>query len=482
MAAAEARVAWQRTANRYFVQEDAKRAPKLACCPPPSSSESHVDEESGEATGGQEHSSAGFVPHNWNPSNYNMPTETKWWLHLQPNIGHQKDFSSEQLNVFEMELENLRNEEMKRMSNLSEDPLSSAEQDLHISSEKKARLSLDLHHKDSEHYIKNLTMTRGLTAADCGGVQKTVLLKNMGEHGHKDEELMDLDLCDHLISKKPENLVDMESSWMGGGKTEPWWRTADKDELASLVAQKSLDHVENCDLPPPQAMHVRKSPFASLESFGHDGMLSSIDRKDPSRLCYSVDRSWGCLAYASVDGKQHASGEKGMSYGSDKSFGSINNCTICNEDLADVRNNNGNEQSKAQLMEALRHSQTRAREAEQAAQQAFNEKEHIVQLFFKQASQLFAYKQWLQLLQLESLYLQLKNKDQSISTLFPVFFPWMPHKTKQGKKGKHKTKKTKRGQSGYDIGRYAVAFAVGLGLAGAGLLLGWTMGWLFPMF
>ncbi|XP_018481562.1 uncharacterized protein LOC130511532 [Raphanus sativus] len=29
MAAAEARAVWQRTANRYFVQEDSKRAPKL---------------------------------------------------------------------------------------------------------------------------------------------------------------------------------------------------------------------------------------------------------------------------------------------------------------------------------------------------------------------------------------------------------------------------------------------------------------------
>ncbi|KAJ1413759.1 hypothetical protein SESBI_19250 [Sesbania bispinosa] len=32
MAGAEARALWQRTANRCFVQEDAKRAPKLACC------------------------------------------------------------------------------------------------------------------------------------------------------------------------------------------------------------------------------------------------------------------------------------------------------------------------------------------------------------------------------------------------------------------------------------------------------------------
>lgn len=476
MAAAEARVAWQRTANRYFVQEDAKRAPKFACCPLPSSSEPLLDEESGDTTGNQDHSSAGFVPHNWNPAAYNMPTETKWWLHLQPNIGHQKDFSSEQLNVFEMELENLRKEEIKKMSDLGEDPLTSEDKNLHISTGKKGMPSLDLRHKDSEHCMENLTSARGLMVADCADVQKTFVPKNMDTHGLKDEESMYVDPCDCLISKKSENLFDMESSWMGGGKTEPWWRTADKDELASLVAQKSLDHVENCDLPPPQAMHVKKGPFASLEIFGQDEMFSSVDRKEPSGLCCSVDRSWGCLTYASVDGKQHGPGEKGISYSSDNIFRSINSHTTRNKDLTDAKNSDRSEQSKAELMEALRHSQTRAREAEHAAQQAYNEKEHIIQLFFKQASQLFAYRQWLQLLQLESLYHQLKNKDQPISTLFPMFLPWTPHKVK------HKSKKAKRSQSGYDIGRYAVAFAVGLGLAGAGLLLGWTMGWLFPMF
>ncbi|KAK7292822.1 hypothetical protein RJT34_15676 [Clitoria ternatea] len=49
--------------------------------------------------------------------------------------------------------------------------------------------------------------------------------------------------------------------------------------------------------------------------------------------------------------------------------------------------------SKAQLTEALCHSQTRAREAEEVAKQAYAEKEHIIGLFFIQASQLFAYKQ-----------------------------------------------------------------------------------------
>jgi len=32
MAATEVRTVWHRTVNHYFVQEDAKRTPKVACC------------------------------------------------------------------------------------------------------------------------------------------------------------------------------------------------------------------------------------------------------------------------------------------------------------------------------------------------------------------------------------------------------------------------------------------------------------------
>jgi hypothetical protein len=140
---------------------------------------------------------------------------------------------------------------------------------------------------------------------------------------------------------------------------------------------------------------------------------------------------------------------------------------------------------KAQLMEALCHSQTRAREAEKAAKQAYAEKEHILKLFFRQASHLFAYKQWFQLLQLETLYFQIKNKDKSISTLFPVAIPWTPYKGRKQRKSWQKATKgrrVKRGRPRHDIKKYAVAFALGLSLVGAGLVLGWTVGWMLPPF
>ena len=124
--------------------------------------------------------------------------------------------------------------------------------------------------------------------------------------------------------------------------------------------------------------------------------------------------------------------------------------------------------SKTELLEALRHSQTRAREAEKAAEQAYAEKEYVVALFFKQASQLF------------NLCLQLKNKNQPISGFFPSGLPWFPHRDRQTKKDQHKAGKRRHSKQRSEIRKRAVAFAVGLGLASAGLLLGWTMGWLFP--
>lgn len=136
--------------------------------------------------------------------------------------------------------------------------------------------------------------------------------------------------------------------------------------------------------------------------------------------------------------------------------------------------------NKAQLLEALRHSQTRAREAEKAAQQAYTDKEHIIKLFFRQASHLFAYKQWLQLLQLESLLLQLKMRDnQKISTLLPGL-PWRPLNSRQLRRGVHEVREGNYQNHGFS--KCAVAVMVGLGLAGAGLLLGWTMGWMLPSF
>jgi hypothetical protein len=78
------------------------------------------------------------------------------------------------------------------------------------------------------------------------------------------------------------------------------------------------------------------------------------------------------------------------------------------------------------------------------------------------------------MLQLENLCLQLRNKNQPLLNLFP-------HRETQPKKNRGRPEKRKiSSNKKCGIGKCVAALAVGLSLAGAGLLLGWTMGWMFP--
>lgn len=134
-------------------------------------------------------------------------------------------------------------------------------------------------------------------------------------------------------------------------------------------------------------------------------------------------------------------------------------------------------------MEALRYSQTRAREAEELAKKAYTEKEHIVALFFIQASHLFAYKQWCRLLYLEGLNTKIKNEHTLGYTRLRDAIPSMSFECKKPlmRKGKIDDKHGKVGKLKNDVSiTYDVAFALGLSLVGAGLLLGWTVGWMLP--
>ncbi|XP_057728020.1 uncharacterized protein LOC130943941 isoform X2 [Arachis stenosperma] len=341
-AAAEVRAAWQRTANRCFVQEDAKRAPKLACCQPCCAASKPVDAGAANAADESNHAAVSATSFNNKSSLSSLTPDSRWWLHPQPSYGSRKGLTYEELISLQDDIEILK-------------------------------------------------------ASD----------KN--------------DFVDCSMS------LESDISWIEVGKSWPWWRTSDRDELASFVSQKSVNHIENCDLPPPQK-YLSGQPCGSADS---------------------TARSKGSLPALSCDTSIYSS---------------------IHEDVMDqVLEGN---HSKTELIEALCRSQTRARMAEEAAKQAYAEKEHIITLFFKQASQLFAYKQWFQLLLVENLHIQLKNnKDRQISGLFqaPASFergakPW---KTRHKPKGDITT-------------TYAVAFALGLSLVGAGLILGWSVGWMLP--
>ncbi|CAH8380753.1 unnamed protein product [Eruca vesicaria subsp. sativa] len=340
MAAGEARTVWQRTVNRCFVQEDAKRAPKFTSSHSSSSSTKQVQEDSVSSR----------------PSVYHPPNQSLCAPFMSLNfLGHHHHLQVKT-------------------------PL---EAEIGIS-EKKPELGGKSFNSESFQELMETS-------------------KSYGSVG-KDESSSE----NKLLNEVP---FDPSSPWnpLSSEKTGPWWRTTDKDELASLVAQRSLDFVENCDLPTPQKMK-RSSYYGSSHEHGPRSFKNRTEASSESDL------------------------------------------------------------SKSELLEALRRSQTRAREAENMAKEACAEKEHLVKLLFKQASELFTCKQWLKLLQLEALYLQMKSKKiEKNNEQTRVYIPWSNLKgRKQGEK--------RRSRSGKQNGVFGLAW--GMSLVGAGLLLGWTVGWM----
>ncbi|KAL0542492.1 hypothetical protein IC582_022606 [Cucumis melo] len=293
------------------------------------------------------------------------------------------------------------------------------------------------------------------------------------EFHYIEDHFTDLHNLDNQISGRGEKVsLDLESHWIGIEKTKPWWRSASKDELASLVARKSLENVENCDLPQPRTKHQSKNESTCFECFDQDCFLNSPFTE---MQFSSLDGSNRDIRPSGGMGeRQFIVGTIGHSLRHQDHF-SISRTDNEENNSSIISNLNS---SKAQLLEALCHSQTRAREAEKAAQEADTEKKHIVSLFLRQATQLFAYRQWLQLLQLQNICLQLRNKDQPITGLFSDALPWDPCKDNQFNKPRNRRKKRDQDHLKFTN----IAFAVGLSLAGASLLLGWTTGWLVPMF
>ncbi|XP_061375678.1 uncharacterized protein LOC133317804 [Gastrolobium bilobum] len=408
------------------------------------------------------------TPHDLNPDR--LP-DMKWWLHVKSNLGGEaKNYTCQDLNSSESELsafyagfldDNVKNRGDQSIKNLDS-----------LTCIGSANLCVEQPGHVSPTCMKNNnnTIMPKIEASMYNDSHFTAKKKDQGEFCFSDYHFMDSDISNFLVSEQGKvTPSDLESHLMGAEKTRPWWRSAAKDELASLVAQKSLEHVENCDLPHPQTKQFRqrhlypkvvdhdKTPPSSLNlkadagSFNGDGYTSGTPTS-------------GCSGRSSQDSNKHFSSRES------KDSGSSNK---------DCQTNSENS-SMAELLEALCHSQTRAREAEKAAQQAYSEKEHILSLFFRQASQLFAYKQWFHMLQLENLCLQLRNKNQPLLNLFPATLPWVPCSGMLLKKSHGRGKKKKSSVRRCGIRKCAVAFAVGLGLAGAGLLLGWTMGWMFP--
>lgn len=279
MAIAEARAAWQRTANRCLVQEDAKRAPKLACCPSSSSSSiKQVDVGSTNADEKQDIPDVGFLPYSHNSLYSNISPDSRWWLYLQPNHSYTREFVKEQLDSKVSEMDTFESGLISASK-----PPSSEDVGAFFYESVEAESFVDSHFRIPTNCVKN----------DDGVGKKllTPIYKQDPRDSFKVEDARNLYELEQTgdagcaVSKNTNELfLKCESSWIGVERTEPWWRTSDRDELALLVAQRSFGLLENCDLPQPQNTCVKREPFADLLCDDRAGVPESSPEHIQSRV------------------------------------------------------------------------------------------------------------------------------------------------------------------------------------------------------
>eukprot|EP00250_Pteridium_aquilinum_P032927 c4964_g1_i2 orf=204-1739(+) len=294
------------------------------------------------------------------------------------------------------------------------------------------------------------------------------------------------------------------------------WRTADSKELAALVSQKGHGYLENCDLPPSQNSLTWKGPLANCYITHSKNMKSGASSSADKVLLSSLIRG------------QESTHLEGRSLPLLGSSGSTQFCehspsvsqpqpipaalarpsTLKSSDDQTMswkarsgRHVGVTKHGFEALGEALCHSQTRARQAEKLAAQALHEREKLAQLLFKESWTARTYKQWVQTLELENMWLKMcsgndmevwMGKDFSgpsnVSEQIAIN-PWKHVRKRVSRKKTHHhfpaPWQGRHHKHGYDpednvwlrctIG---LAFALGLSFAGAGLMIGWSMGWI----
>lgn len=270
MAAAEARAAWQRAANRCLVQEDRKRAPKLACCPP--SAEQHGT-NNGNCRNSVDRPICSLVPLRWNPMHSNLPPDFRWWIQSQPNFGIQKDIVSEQLCSLGRDIHEKQVEDSAPPPKHEETLLCQADE----TSIEKIGDVLDPPWMVSSAFTK-YSLETGLEEMKTVGSYSQVskCIETLSNCLYKDNESPDFECIDRAPLKNPDKAsFDMDAPWKGEN-TRPWWQIADEDQLASLVAERATQHIENCDLPrPTQTVRINRTELHTRKHIGDYGGPSS---------------------------------------------------------------------------------------------------------------------------------------------------------------------------------------------------------------
>ncbi|CAK9163293.1 unnamed protein product [Ilex paraguariensis] len=127
------------------------------------------------------------------------------------------------------------------------------------------------------------------------------------------------------------------------------------------------------------------------------------------------------------------------------------------EAVAFPMSRSGSEGENLELLRALRLSQTRAREAERKAQVLVKERDTLSNGLIKESAQLFAYRQWVKLLEVQVSVLQWQQQQQK---LFGSCYEDSTEEDDANEEGKGRM-------------RWFVALAFCLGIAGFGLMFNW---------
>ncbi|RRT78017.1 hypothetical protein B296_00020202 [Ensete ventricosum] len=264
MAAAESRPAQQHIASLCLVHEDSEGTRRLACCPSSTSVNILGYENTAIA---QDYNFPEFMPSNGNPMNPNLSPETKGRLQL-PIVGCPKDFTCEQLSSIDREADGKYTETAVPTSEL--DGMSLPVDFIKFVLKREDMVSTASMKSGSGTRFKEMNSTTIYS-------QQSLKQKANMDFVYKVEELLDLKPVDQLALRNSEKAFSyLETHWAGCNKPETWWRIADKDDLALLVAQKSLQHIENCDLPKPtRTVHYMKDLFSSIENLDASEIFQS---------------------------------------------------------------------------------------------------------------------------------------------------------------------------------------------------------------
>ncbi|KAI5075616.1 hypothetical protein GOP47_0009692 [Adiantum capillus-veneris] len=276
------------------------------------------------------------------------------------------------------------------------------------------------------------------------------------------------------------------------------WRTADSKELAALVSQKGHGYLENCDLPHSQSSFTWKGPLTNSVKDMRSANSSADKVLLASLLCRQEPRQsmqFECSSSTSEPQPIPSPFPRSSSINSFEDQKTTAWKTSSGRHIG-VSKHGGFEA----LGEALCHSQTRARQAEKLAAQALQEREKLARLLFRESWTARTYKQWVQTLELENMWLKMwdmevwmgKELSDISSAAEQMVLNPLKHNT-----GKHASRKKTHHHllSAWEGRRHhkhgcvpessvwlrctiGLAFALGLSFAGAGLMIGWSMGWI----